>query len=232
MAGAGYFLSWTSGEYSASNGFPLSFQEAVRPVHSTSYYTQLTYLFSDGCQNCTASCLDNAQAFVNVSTFHDCMAYPMASDLYQTQNFSAQNDDRRHLDSLHVVASPRGSDLHGQIIGVMQKCLEHYGDNFHVNDPDASLLINSTSAFYPYYTEIDGSLGGNKGTYNETFSSHDSYALIDDLCNSQQVGLNPDIGGIGVRHARLVCIRKALTLGEIRFISHTGFNAVSLYLDA
>ena len=160
------------------------------------------------------------------------MAYPMASDLYQTQNLFARNDDKKNLDSLHVVASPRGSHLHGQIIGVMQKCLVHYGDNFHVNDPGASLLINSTSAFYPYFTDINGSLGGSQGTYNETFSNYDSYALIDDLCNSQQVGLNPDIGGIGVRHTRLVRIRKALTRGGIRFISHTGFNVVSLYLGA
>lgn len=130
------------------------------------------------------------------------MIYPMASGLYYNGDLAAESNDIRLLESLHIVKSPRGSDFHGQIIHVMQTCLKRYGDKFPANDPTESLLINSSSAFYPYYNASNGS--EKEGSYNDTFWSVDNFALIDDVCDIQQVGLNADIGGIGVRQTRLL----------------------------
>lgn len=207
---------YTSDNYSASTQSILGFQDAVRPVSSfgsnPSYgNTNLIYLFTDGCdsggiKNCTSSCLDNTLAFSNISTFHNCMAYPLASQLYIEGNITANSNDSRLLDYLNIRKDQKGSGLHNDIIHVMQRCFKGYctklGDcNDDFNNGGQPSVLNSTTAFYPYSDRGDGPV--YQDHYSSVIERGDGFDFAEAFCNRQPVGLNPDIGGIGVREARI-----------------------------
>ena len=206
-----------------------SFQDALRPTITTwrpSYddgtFTEVNnpiYLFTDGCnnngtQNCNVSCFDQSTIFSNLSTFHNCAAYPMVAQLYADGNLSASANDNALVDGLGIQKSRQGSELLTNVTSTITNCLQSLCAESTLcketlGEQSQSSVFNSTSAFFFMNSNTDQSSGTS--TYDDRGSpTEDSgpFDFANDLCSLQTAGLNSDVGGIGVRtaHTLLDCI--------------------------
>ena len=192
-----------------------SLQEAVRPLfmpytptgHSSWEDIQQqypAYIFNDACpgassgtQDCNYTCSDVTQAFNSLETFHNCISYPLVTQLYGEGNISATTSDGTSLENLGFFKHNSGYDASSLMTESLTECLRSYcdtssecGDQLPEN---SSSVVNSPDNLYLYF--------GRPGAYHETTSNNitNPYTFVDIICSLQSAGLNSDVGGIGVR---------------------------------
>ena len=218
-----------------------SFQEALRPLLNTNpldveLWTESPdssplYVFTDACQNngtqnCTVSCSDASQAFSNLTTLHNCASYPFIAQLYAEGNISSTIVDGPSLDSLGYLKGKQGTGFLDDITKTLTNCLSSYCTTQECQQQlkrAPASVFNSSDAFFKFFntSEAQG--------YN---GYPDPFEFADYVCGIQSAGLNPDVGGIGVRlpsHG-LVYVVLTLYLGLYLVLDPVGDCHTRFYL--
>ena len=150
----------------------------------------------NGNSNCTSTCLDSSLLFSSIQTFHNCLMYPAAADLYAHGTLSA--NDVELADSMVIEKSERGSPLLNGMIDTIVACLHDYcpsssdcADSLSKSYPASA--NNTIEAFFYQY-------GGSSYNVNRSMSLTAPDLFQFDLCtySTPRSLLDPDIGGIGV----------------------------------
>ena len=191
------------------NGSVFGLQDALS--NSADYYNGPPYdwpfIFSSSCPakdgrpNCTAACLDPGIVFANLTNTHNCLIYPLISDLYAREQLSA--DTEIWASELGIEAYFLNSSSSNAILSTIQLCFWDYCESLE-GCPDW------VSQEYG-----DGGKGGISENFTDTIEIFNlqneywisAYANASGICSQISAPADPDIGGVGVHLLRMAVAR-------------------------
>ena len=194
------------------------------------------YLFIDGCdnngiQNCTLSCFNETAMFGNLTTLHNCVAYPTVAQLYANGNLSVTND-RILADNLSIQKSSQASNLLNNVTSTITQCLHSLCAKSSaclgaLRNENQNSIFNSTGGFFTTINSTYDLTGPERFGGEKSTGDNGPFAFTYDVCNLQTAGLDSDVGGIGVRKARALPIYALPAESKSRSTSHIGSSLVS-----
>ena len=160
----------------------------------------------DGRPNCTAACLDPNFVFANSHNAHNCLVYPLISDLYTGEQLSV--DAEMRAVELRIEAYLLNSSSSNAILTTIQNCLwdycknlkgcpnwisQQYGDGVYTSQPFA----DTHDINFLYYLRSDYWVP--------------AYANASGICSQISAPANQDIGGVGVHYMGMTIAKMMLT---------------------
>ena len=176
-----------------------SLLDALFPGYASEFadlsYNGSSYLFKDACrlgdetQNCTASCSSNGTMFANLQNLHNCVTYQNVANQYLIHNLT--KEAQALVEALKIEPANPDSTLVNNITQDIGTCLVDYCSS-----------IPGCATGYPGYLQSVPQSDRNHTSPYEPGNDFDLYTdgkyLVDAICGSLPLQINPDIGGIGV----------------------------------